>query len=150
MLDLELTDEMNKVLDELVDYIDSLVKTEKIANKKVKPQKTAKTEKEAPEKTEVQAPEKAPEKEAPEKEAPGKSAKPFDRVNVGDIVKFQVEGEEIKHDIRIIYKGKKNIIAIMVEDETEVFNIRKADFNKQMFSWRDRKSETYNIIVTLK
>lgn len=130
MLDLKMTDEMNKILDEVVIHIDNLITTEKVANKKA-PAKTAK----APEKVK---PEKSPEK-----------VKPFNKVNVGDMVKFQVEGEEIQHDIRIIYKGKSNIIAIMVDDETEVFNIRKADFNKQVFAWTDRHGETYNIIVTI-
>ena len=134
MLDLELTDEMNKVLDEIVIHIDSLIQAEKVANKKA----PAKKGKEAPE---TPAPEKPAKTEKPEK--------PFNKVNVGDIVLFRVEGEEIEHEILIVYKGKNNIIAIMKEDENEVFNIRKSDFNKQVFEWTDRKGEQYNIIVTL-
>jgi len=139
MLDLELTDEMNKVLDEIVIHIDSLIHAEKVANKKA----PAKKGKEAPETP-------APEKPAKtEKVKPEKSAKPFDRVNVGDIVLFRVEGEEIEHEILIVYKGKSNIIGVMKEDEKEVFLIRKSDFNKQVFEWTDRHGEQYNIIVTL-
>jgi len=134
MLDLELTDEMNKVLEEIVIHIDSLIQAEKVANKKA----PAKKGKEAPE---TPAPEKPAKTEKPEK--------PFNKVNVGDIVLFRVEGEEIEHEILIVYKGKNNIIAIMKEDENEVFNIRKSDFNKQVFEWTDRKGEQYNIIVTL-
>lgn len=129
IMDLPLNDELNHLLDELVIYIDSLVMEEKkVANKK-----------------------QAPAKPEPEKVKPAKTkpAKPFNIVEVGSTVQFQVEGEEVKHDIRIIYKGKNNIIAIMAEDETEVFNIRKQDFNKSIFQWTDRKGETYNIIVTL-
>ncbi len=152
LMDLELTDEMNKVLDEVVIHIDGLVEAEKVANKKA-PTKTepAKTEPEKPAKTEKVKPEKLEKPEKPakkDKEAP-KKVKPFNKVNVGDVVKFQVEGEEIKHDIRIIYKGKNNIIAIMADDENEVFNIRKTDFNKQVFAWTDKHGEQYNIIVTL-
>lgn len=121
------TKELNiKVLDILVMYIDSLVNEEKKeANKKV------------------------PAKEVPSKEAPVKTGKPFNKVNVGDSVYFRVEGEEIEHEILIIYKGKSNIIGIMKEDEKEVFSIRKVDFNKQVFEWEDRRGEQYNIIVTL-
>lgn len=143
MLDLELDEEKNHLLDEVVNHIDSLVQAEKVANKKA-PAKPEKAPEKAPEKPEKVKPEK-PEK--PEK-APEK-AKLFNKVNVGDTVHFRVEGEEIEHDIRIIYKGKNNIIAIMKEDENEVFNIRKTDFNKQVFEWTDRHGETYNIIVTL-
>ena len=126
MFDLELTDEMNKVLDELVIYIDSLVQAEKVANKK------------------------APEKAAPEKAASknNKAKKLADTLKIGDIVYFRVEGEEIMHPVKIIYKSKYDIIAI-TKDEREVFKIRKIDFNKQIFEWTDRKGETYNIIVTL-
>lgn len=125
MLDLTLNEEMNKVLDELVAFIDSKVnEKKKVANKK------------APTK-----PEKAPTKT--------KKVKPFNKVNVGDVVKFQVEGEELEHDIKIIYKGKYNIIGVMVDDEKEVFLVRKADFNKGIFNWKDRHGEEYNIIVIL-
>lgn len=136
------TKELNiKVLDILVMYIDSLVNEEKKeANKKV-PAKEVPS-KEAPVK-------KEPAKEVPAKEVPVKTGKPFNKVNVGDSVYFRVEGEEIEHEILIIYKGKSNIIGIMKEDEKEVFSIRKVDFNKQVFEWEDRRGEQYNIIVTL-
>ena len=142
MLDLELTDEMNKILDEVVNYIDSLVDAEKHTTKKVANTKAPKVEA----KTEPE-----PEKVKPAKPEPKKvkAKKLFDKVKVNDIVRFQVEGEQVKHDIRIIYKGKANIIAVMVDDEQEVFNIRKTDFNKQVFEWTDRHGETYNIIVTI-
>lgn len=143
IIDMPLNDTLNGILDELVIYIDSLVeadKAKKVANKKQAPQKQPKTEKVKPEpaKTEVQEPAKK-----------GKDNKPFNKVKVGDTVYFRVEGEEVEHAILIIYKGKNNLIAIMADDETEVFNIRKKDFNKQVFEWTDRKGETYNIIVTL-
>jgi hypothetical protein len=131
MYDIELTDEMNEVLDEIVVYIDSLINAEKVANKKLlKPEKTAKPEKEAPTKKD-------------------KEIKLSDRVNVGDTVYFRVEGEEINHPVLILFKGKKNIIAVMKENEDEGFLISKSVFNKQVFEWTDRKGETYNIIVTL-
>lgn len=138
MLDLHLNDEMNRILDEVVYHIDSLVMEEKkVANKKKAPKVEAKPE---PAKTEVQA----PAKEAPEK------IKPFNNIKVGDTFYLQVEGEEIKHEILVIFKGRNNLIGVMKEDETEVFLIRKSDFNKLAFLWRDRKGEEYNIIVTLK
>lgn len=122
---------LDKVLDILVMYIDSLVNEEKKeANKKVPAKKVAN-------------------KKVPAKEVPVKTGKPFNKVNVGDSVYFRVEGEEIEHEILIIYKGKSNIIGIMKEDEKEVFSIRKVDFNKQVFEWEDRRGEQYNIIVTL-
>jgi transcription elongation GreA/GreB family factor len=141
MLDLELNEEKNKVLDEIVNRINDLVEKGKVANKKLL--KTEKPEKEKPEKPEKEKPEK------PEKEKPEKPDKPFNKVNVGDTVYFRVEGEEIKHSIKIIYKGRKNVIGIMTDDEDEVFKIRKQDFNKQVFEWTDRKGETYNIIATI-
>lgn len=141
------TKELNiKVLDILVMYIDSLVNEEKKeANKKVPAKKVANKKvpaKEVPSK-------EAPVKKEPAKEVPVKTGKPFNKVNVGDSVYFRVEGEEIEHEILIIYKGKSNIIGIMKEDEKEVFSIRKVDFNKQVFEWKDRRGEQYNIIVTL-
>ena len=101
----------------------------------------------APEAPKKVANTKAPKKPAPAPEA--KEKKPADKIQVGNIVQFQVEGEEIQHDIKIVNIGKYNIIGVMAEDEKEVFNIRKSDFNKQVFAWTDRHNETYNIIVTL-
>jgi len=138
LMDFELDEKMNKILDEIVTHIDNMVNAEKVANTKAPKVKT----KEAPAK---EAPEKAPAK--PEK-AP-EEVKPFNKVNIGDTVRFRVEGEEIKHNIIIIYKGKNNLVGIMESDEQEVFLIRKTDFNKGIFSWTDRHGETYNIIVTL-
>lgn len=136
MLDLELDEEKNHILDEVVNHIDSLVMEEKkVANKK------------APAKTKPEP--KKPAKTEPAKTEKTKKVKLFNKVEVGDVVKFRVEGEEVKHDIRIIYKGINHIVGIMVEDEREVFVIRKTDFNKGVFEWIDRKGETYNIIVTL-
>lgn len=141
MMDIELDEEKNEVLDELVAFIDSLVQAEKVANKKA-PTK--------PEKAEKVKPEKAPKKETKkETKKPEKVAKPFDKIEVGDIIQFQVEGEEVKHNILIVYKGTNNIIAIMKDDEREVFNIRRKDFDKGVFEWTDRHGETYNIIVIL-
>ena len=145
---LPLNDELNKVLDEIVKHIDALVMEEKkVANKKQAPQKQPKTE---PAKTKPAKPEKAPAKpeKAPEKAT--KKVKPFNKVKVGDTVRFRVEGEEKEHKIMIVYKGINNIVAIMAEDEREVFSIRKTDFNKGIFNWKDRHGEEYNIIVTLK
>jgi hypothetical protein len=135
MLDMELTDEMNEVLDKVVNHIDSLAKADK-SSKKV-------------------ANKKAPAKEAPAKEAPAKTKKAtkkvklFDKVEVGDVVKFRVEGEEVKHDILIVYKGVNNLIGVMANDEREVFLIRKGDINKGIFNWTDRHGEQYNILITL-
>lgn len=146
------TKELNiKVLDILVMYIDSLVNEEKKeANKKVPAKKVANKKVPAKEVPSKEAPvKKEPAKEVPAKEVPVKTGKPFNKVNVGDSVYFRVEGEEIEHEILIIYKGKSNIIGIMKEDEKEVFSIRKVDFNKQVFEWEDRRGEQYNIIVTL-
>ena len=129
-----LNDEINGLLDDIVIHISNLVEAEKVANKKA-PAKPDKTE----------APIK-PEKVKPKKT---EKVKPFDRVNVGDTVYFRVEGEEIDHEILIVYKGKKSLIAIMKEDEREVFPIGKTEFNKQVFAWKDRHNEEYNIIVTI-
>lgn len=139
MYDLTLNEEMNKVLDELVTYIDSLTATEKVANKKA-----LKVEKE-PEKVEPE-----PEPVKTEVQVPDKPAKnkPFNRVKVGDVIQVQVEGEEVKNSLLIVYKGKNNLVAVM-EDNEEVFKIRRVDFNKLAFQWTDRKGETYNITVTL-
>lgn len=140
IMDLPLNDELNHLLDELVIYIDSLVMEEKkVANKKQAPAKPE-PEKVKPVKTEVQAPEKAP----------AKTIKPFNTIKVGDTFYLQVEGEEVTHSIKVIFKGKNNIVGIMEENEEEVFLIRKTDFNKQVFTWTDRHGEQYNIKVILK
>ena len=135
----EIPDYLNPILDILVSIIQS-GKTEgkKVANKK------------APKKEEKKEPKKEDKKPAkPEKPENSKAKKLTDTIEVGDLVKFQVEGEEIQHNIKIVYKGRYNIIGIMAEDEKEVFNIRKSDFNKHVFEWTDRNNATYNIIVTL-
>ena len=165
MLDLKLNKEGNQILDILCTFIESQTKAEKavdkVANKK------------APTKEAPKAPEKAPEapKEAPKAEdkpkapkAPKEPKEPKETklkgnsnkeeklsqtIKVGDKLKFRVEGEEIEHNITIVNIGKYHIIAIMTEDEKEVFNIKKADLDKQVFGWKDRYNETYNIIVTL-
>ena len=120
----------------------------KVANKKA-PKKDTKKDTKKEGKKEDKKPAKKPAKKEGKKEDKKPAKKITDKIEVGDIVKFQVEGEEIQHDIKIVYKGKNNIIGVMAEDEKEVFNIRKSDFNKQMFAWTDRHNETYNIIVTL-
>ena len=130
MMDLELTDEMHALLDEVVAHIvnheerKALKAEEKVANKK------------------------APKPEVPEKPAKVEKVQPANKVKVGDIVRFRVEGEEIEHEIKVIYKSRYDVICIS-RDEREVFKVRKTDFNRLAFQWTDRKNETYNIIVTL-
>ena len=80
-----------------------------------------------------------------EKKAPKKLT---DTIEVGDVVNFRVEGEEIEHPVKIIYISRYDVIAI-TKNEKEVFKIRKSAFNKQVFEWTDRNNESYNIIVTL-
>ena len=135
----EIPDYLNPILDTLVSIIQS-GKTEgkKVANKKAPaPQKPT----EAPKKEEKKAPKN-------NKTNKNKAKKLTDTIEVGDVVKFRVEGEEIEHLVKIIYKSKYDVIAI-TQNEREVFKIRKSDFNKQVFEWRDRRGESYNIIVTL-
>ena len=144
----EIPDYLNPILDILV----SIIQSGKAEGKKVASNKNLKapkkdTKKEG--KKEDKKPAKKPAKKEGKKEDKKPAKKITDKIEVGDIVKFQVEGEEIQHDIKIVYKGKYNIIGVMAEDEKEVFNIRKSDFNKQAFAWTDRHNETYNIIVTL-
>ena len=157
LLDLELTEAGNKVLDTICEYIEADVKIKKVANKKSPAPK-----KEAPKKTAPEAPEatpEAPKKEATPKKAPKKPAKTvlkgnkedniLDKIKVGSIIKFRVEDEEIENNIQIVNIGKYNVIGVMQEDEKEVFNIRKSDLKKQVFTWTDRHNEEYNIIVTI-
>lgn len=135
LLDIELNNEGNKILDILVEYIDSVALEEKkVANKKVivKPQMKVVEEK----------------KEKKEEKKEKKSKKLTDTIKVGDIIKFRVEGEEIEHPVKIIYISRYDIIAI-TKNEREVFKIRKIDFDKQIFEWKDRHGEEYNIIVTI-
>ena len=128
----EIPDYLNPILDILV----SIIQSGKSEGKKVANNKNLK------------APKKDTKKDT-KKEDKKEDKKPAKKIEVDDIVKFQVEGEELQHNIKIVYKGKYNIIGVMAEDEREVFNIRKSDFNKKAFSWTDRDNETYNIIVTL-
>ena len=162
MLDLKLNKEGNQILDILCTFIGSQTKAEKavdkVANKKAPTKEAPKAPEKAPE-----APKEAPKAEdklkAPKKEEKSTSTKLKGNSNkeeklsqtlkVGDKLKFRVEGEEIEHNITIVNIGKYHIIAIMTEDEKEVFNIKKADLDKQVFGWKDRHNETYNIIVTL-
>ena len=132
----EIPDSLNPILDILV----SIIQSGKSESKKVANNKNLK----APKKDT-----KKDTKKEDKKEDKKPAKKITNKIEVGDIVKFQVEGEEIQHNIKIVYKGKYNIIGVMAEDEREVFNIRKSDFNKKAFSWTDRDNETYNIIVTL-
>ena len=129
-------DDLNDVLDDIVTHILNMVDTKKVDTKKVA---NTKPEKEKPEKP------KKPEKEKPVK--PEKK-KLLDTIKVGDMVKFRVEGEEVEHDIKIIYISRYDVIAI-TKNEREVFKIRKIDFNSQIFKWEDRKGEEYNIIITI-
>lgn len=150
LLDLELSEEGNQILDIVVAFIDSTVTTEKkVANKKAPKKETTP---EAPEATPEAPKKEATPKKAPKKESQlkgNKQANIVDKIKVGTVVKFRVEEEEIEHNITIVNIGKYNIIGVMQDDEKEVFNIRKSDFNKQVFGWRDRNGEEYNIIVTL-
>lgn len=140
MLDLELNEEGNKILDVLVAFIDNTaVEEKKVANKKVLLKKEEKEEKDT---------KKATEKTTKSQPKGNKENNILEKVQVGDIVKFRVEGEEIEHNIKIIYISRYDVIAIS-SNEREVFKIRKIDFQKQIFEWTDRKGETYNIIITI-
>lgn len=142
MLDIELNKEGNKILDILVAYIDSLVSEEKkVANKKA-PKKDDKKE---GVKVETEEKKKASKSELKE----NKEVNILDQIKEGDLVKFRVEGEEIEHNIEIVRIGKKYILCIMTTNENEVFNIRKSDFKKQIFNWKDKHNNEYNIIVSL-
>lgn len=127
--------------EEYADFLDTLkeyaplIKIEKVANEKIQ---LNKDNKKAPKKDNKKA----------EKKEEKKEANILEKIKIGDVVKFRVEEEEIEHNIKIIYISRYDVIAI-TENEREVFKIRKIDFKNQVFEWKDRKGETYNIIVTL-
>lgn len=128
--------------EEYADFLDTLkeyapiIEIEKVANKKVPPKKEEIEEKKDTKKATEKTTKSQPKENILEK------------IKVGDVVKFRVEGEEIEHPVKIIYLSRYDVIAI-TENEREVFKIRKIDFQKQMFLWKDRKGEEYNIIVSL-